>query len=64
MYKEPIYTMLTLQKLESFLWQTADILRGNMDGSEYRDDIFGIQAHFDPFAVGDKENEPVKLNLF
>ena len=23
-----------------------------------------IQAHFDPFAVGDKENEPVKLNIF
>jgi type I restriction enzyme M protein len=33
---------LTLDKLESFLWKSADILRGSIDSSEYKHFIFGL----------------------
>ena len=33
---------LTLDKLESILWDAADILRGELNAAQYMDYIFGL----------------------
>ncbi len=37
-----IMSQLTLQELESHLWKSADILRGSVDSSDYKNYIFGL----------------------
>ena len=34
--------VITLQELKSHLWKSANILRGSIDSSDYKNDIFGL----------------------
>jgi type I restriction enzyme M protein len=38
----PIGSRLTRQQLEAYLWSAADILRGSIDSSDYKNYIFGL----------------------
>src|SRR5262245_37022504 len=38
----PIGNRLTRQQLEAYLWSAADILRGSIESSDYKNYIFGL----------------------
>lgn len=50
---------LTLPQLESFLWKSADILRGKIDSSDYKKYIFGLLFYKRMSDVWDEEYEAV-----
>jgi type I restriction enzyme M protein len=54
---------LTLPQLESFLWKSADILRGKIDSSDYKKYIFGLLFYKRMSDVWDEEYNSV-LEMF
>lgn len=52
-------SQLTLQQLEQFLWQSADILRGKIDSSDYKKYIFGLLFYKRISDVWDEEYKKI-----
>lgn len=50
---------ITLPQLESFLWKSADILRGKIDSSDYKKYIFGLLFYKRMSDVWDEEYQIV-----
>lgn len=50
---------LTLPQLESFLWKSADILRGKIDSSDYKKYIFGLLFYKRMSDVWDEEYDSI-----